>query len=339
MNPNTPPYTTLVNACELFGCSLDHLLRLGLDREFPMYIRVPDDLAIFNVGAWDLQNKSDADVGSQRPKEPLRTPDVQFLQLLPVDCEEILKNGMSLARRFPASGVLHHGCLRSSVPSALEPYRDKAMEFRYAGVRNSERSFAAYRPSVRSCDWQTMMQPRPIEVTAESILISRMEMLKLFDVMKIVPSEVLGGVQLKRQPHISDRLYALYEVYDEVWGQGIPVGFKRLSESEFFDRLRKKEFSKNLASCGAFVLNDVTLETTTNGKQRIIADCLKALISCASVFWLPTPTNPQPNPRSEDIAAWLEEYCEVLPKHRREAAASIIRPSSAPKGRKPESSD
>lgn len=324
---------TLAEAAELLRCEADELLKHGSTTALSLYVRVPNNVDLYNVGRSDLRAQEKPWELSDRP-QPTRTYDIDFLKLEQIDCLQLLSAGMALPRIFKAGGRLGADGNLQCKSAPCPPYYDGPLAA-YRGSDHIWRYFATYQRGTLPSDWIALAAPMSIDVNPETLLLTRVELLALQDRKTIVPDEVLGQVELNARPHISPKLRQLHELHCTIWGRAHLSDFKPPNKDEIAARLvQEYKFSNNLAECGALILHATTLEADArSGKPRLDASLLKALIRCADVHWSANAERPAPNPSNDDVGRWLVDNCG-FPAHRGKAAASLIRPSTAPLGRK-----
>jgi len=322
---------TLFEASELLQQPIGYFLKLAADSAVPLYVRVPVGRWVVNVGPSDIMPRSKPDERAGRPS-PVRSGEVDFVQLWPKDCLLLLNAGISTARTFPTGGALHvDGHLRCVEP--LVPTHYTGSFATYKGLDRLIRYFATYRPSVALDDWEAIMQPTPVEVEPQDVLITREALSALHVSSKVACFESMRQAALE-QAHTTPLMRNLCELHSELCSSAYLHGLKFPAQKAIEIRLQEDfSFSGNLAKCGAWVLSRTSMDVDkVTGRQVIRAPRLEALIKCADEYWSTSPERPFPNPSSADIVEALGAYGFSV--SRGEAANSIIRPQTAQKGRK-----
>lgn len=323
----------LSEAAEILRCANGHLLELAAEADVGLHIRVTANVGMYNVGWSDVQLKSKPDERMGRP-QPVGVTGIDFLRLYPQDCKHVLSAGLALVREFPAGGGLNRdGILHCREPVCPPHYAGSLAE--YKGIDKVYRRLAPYPHGTDPSDWVAMMYPVPIEVTPDMLLITREAISELKGQLDSAQTQVLGKVMLEVKPHTTQRLRDLCELHGLLFGCAHLPNFVTPTQDSIAARLVDQyKFTKNQASCGAWILSETTVDADLKtGAKRLHATLLKTLVRCSDVHWSASSTCPNPNPSNTQVAEWLKN-CE-FPIFRGEVAASLIRPSSAPKGRKP----
>jgi hypothetical protein len=322
----------LTDAAEILRCDKVHLLRLAANDELHLYIAVPASVSVYNVGISDVQTKTKPDERIGRP-QPTKATAIDFLSLWADDCAQLLSTGTCAARTFPGGGGLDaNGNLQCPKPPC-PPYAS-GMFADYKGLDKVIRYFALYRNGTESGDWEAMMHPKRLEVLTEALFVSRAAMLALREKQRDDLVTVLGQVALEAKPHTSSNLRVLGELHNRIWGQAHLPGFQPLTHASISERLQvEHNFKRNLAECGAWIIGGTSLDSDAKtGNPRLDATRLKVLIRCSDVFWSSLAAQAVQDRSNEKVAKWLiKEY--DFPPFRAKVAASLIRPSTAAKGR------
>lgn len=321
----------LAEASELLQQPMEFFCQLGADSSIPLYVKVPVAVKVVNVGPSDLVEKRAPDERIGRPL-PVHAAGIDIVQLWPKDCQMLLNAGISVARYFPKGGALDDdGKLRCGEPPI--PAHDTGFLATYKGFDRLRRYFAVYGQSVALDDWAAMMRPASIEVEAKDVLIAREAMLGLHVPAHGTSIEVLRQAALEK-PHTTALMRSLCKVHSELCEGAYLHGQRFPLQKAIELRLRDESgFTGNLAQCGAWILVKTTIKVDPlTGRKILCAPQLEALLKCADDYWSTSLERPSPNPRSEEIATVLGRF--GFSKSHGKAAATLIRPASAQKGRK-----
>jgi hypothetical protein len=178
--------------------------------------------------------------------------------------------------------------------------------------------------------------PKRVKLASEHLLVSRQGIARFLIQGHHAPFDVEEHVPLIVHPHTSEELMRLHKLFIEVWSFADRPDFVLPTKEEIVNRLIKEcGFSGNRAKYGAVPIMEAEMEVDPRTrKKKFVAALMKKIIICSNEHWAPTLDQPAPRPSSEVIVRWLEKECSILP-HEGKVLASIIRPSSAPLGRRP----
>jgi hypothetical protein len=250
----------------------------------------------------------------------------------------ILKAGFCQQGVYPKGGAVDSdGNLQCGKPPCPPFYQ--GMLASYSGLDAHVRYFATYRAGLDAANLDEFKYPKRVKIASEHLLVSRQGVDLLLAQCRQPPFEVAKHVPLVVHSHTSTSLVQLHKLFTQIWALADSPGFKPPTKQEIVKMLiEEHSFSENQARSAAVAIIEADLKPVPRSGQRTFsALIMKKMISCSDELWTPTPDRPSPNPSRETIARWLQKECNI-PPYQGMVLASIIRPESAPKGRKPNES-
>lgn len=328
---------TILEAAALLSCSIAELVHDGAEGKLELYIDIPDEVELYNVGRSDLDSSSEPYYADDRP-QPFRTSNVDFLLLPPSACKMILKAGFCQQGVYTKGGAVgSEGNLEYGKPPC--PFFYKGGLASYSGIDAYRRYFATYHVGLDAANLDEFKYPKKVKIASDHLLVSRQSVHLLLTQRRQASFEVTKHVPLVVRSHTSESLLRLHKLFTQIWSLADRPGFKLPTRQEIVKMLiEEHSFSENQAKSGALAIEEAKLLVASRTGQRTFAALImKKMISCSDEHWAPTSDRPSPNPSRETIACWFEKECHV-PHYQGKVLASIIRPVSAPKGRRPNES-
>lgn len=325
----TKPVYPVFEAAKILHCTVHELLQHGKDGRLHIFFPTPDDVQVFNVSS-----SSDLRLGNRsvlRCLPAARATNIEYLLLDNAACTRLLSDIPHIPGVFDVGATFDADC-KFRILSA-EGCIDRSQKV-YRSPEG-DRKFGVYSLSTQLCDENGLTAPKRLTVTLDSLIVSCAEILKLKGTMTPATNNVPDLAPLHENPNLSENLRRLHDLYCKIWSLALQDNFQAPSKLEIEDTLVDKYgFSKNLAACGAQILSDSKLIKDEDGSYHVESDFLDNMISCSLDLWFITPRNPTPNPSSAEVKEWLRAKLKNLPNSTLDAAATILRPANAPKGRR-----